>query len=144
MQPSVIMPDSILQNSKKEPLTVIIKPYQGLKNIPPELNDGGVACLVFYGLVQCFQKQNEVCEGLLANIIWGFEQCGYDPKYVAAGLSKMRDLGYIYYTSSQKGDVVSDTNFDPNKPIWIRYTPKMINLFYREGASENGIILPSV
>jgi hypothetical protein len=143
MQPSIIMPDSVLQNSKKEPLNVIIKPYQGLKRIPQEVNNGGVECLVFYGLAQCFQKHKEVCEGLLANIIWGFEQCGYDPKYVARGLTRLRELDFIFYSSEQRGAPISETNFDPKKPIWIRYTPKMIDLFYR-GTSENGIILPSV
>jgi len=137
------MPDSVLQNSKKEPLNVIIKPYQGLKRIPQEVNNGGVECLVFYGLAQCFQKHKEVCEGLLSNIIWGFGECGYDAKYVAQGLTKLRELGYIFYSSEQRGAAVSEYNFDPLKPIWIRYTPKMIDLFYRE-ANANGIILPSV
>lgn len=141
MRPSIIMPDSVLQNSKKEPLNVVIKPYQGLKRIPSDLNDGGLACLVFYGLVQCFQKQQEVCEGLLANIVWGFEQCGYDPKYVAQGLTRMRDLGYIYYSTEQKGAEISETNFDPKKPIWIRYRPKMLDLFYSGG--DSGIMLPA-
>ncbi len=144
MRQDIIMPDSVLRNSKKEPLNVVVKPYQGLKNIPKELNDGGVACFAFCGLVQCFQRQQEVSEGLLANVIWGFEQCGYDPRHVAAGLSKLRELGYIYYSSSQRGDALSEVGFDPNKPIWIRYTQKMIDLFYRNEKNENGIILPSV
>ena len=144
MQPSIIMPDSVLQNSKKEPLNTVIKPYQGLKRIPPELNDGGPACFVFYGLTQCFQRQKEVSEGLLANIIWGFGECGYDQRHVAAGLSALNKLGYIFYSSEQRGSAILETNFDPKKPIWIRYTNKMIDLFYREGKNANGIILPSV
>lgn len=144
MHQSIIMPDSILRNTKKEPLNIVIAPYRGLKRIPPELNDGGVACFVFYGLVQCFQKQNEVSEGMLANVIWGFEQCGYDPKKVAQGLTKLRELGYIFYSAEQRGSAIVETNFDPSKPIWIRYTQKMIDLFYRDSKNENGIILPSI
>lgn len=145
-RPSVIMPGSVLRDIKKEPLSIVIPVYQGLRNIPIELkNQTTPEGFVFAGLVNCFQRAGFVAEGLLGNIIWGFRECGHPEKKVAQGLTKLRNLGYLYYTSAQRSDVISETNFDPNKPIWIRYSTKMLDIFYRpEAPNAQGIILPSV
>lgn len=130
-QQSFVLPDSVLQDSRHEPLKPIIKPYKGLKRIPAELGDGGPACFVFIELNKCFQKQGYVAEGLLGNVIWGFEQCGYDARRVAQGLTSLRKLGYIYY-SDESGGTITETDFNPKKPIWVRYQEKMTDLFIKE------------
>ena len=113
-----------------EPLQILIKPYQGITEVPNDVGSGGPETLVFVELQKCFKKAGFVAEGMLSNIIWGFEQCGYDPRAVAAGLSKLRELGYVFY-SDERSNPVHEQNFDPNKPVWIRYTPKMCKLFIR-------------
>lgn len=146
VKPSVIMADSVLRNTKKEPLHVIVQKFQGFKSIPTELRDVKTPeGLVFAGLANCFRKAGFVAEGLLPNIIWGFTECGHDAKRVAQGLTKLRSLDYIFYSTNQRSETVSETNYDPSKPIWIRYSTKMIDLFYQpEDKSAQGIILPSV
>ena len=86
--------------------------------------------MVFIELNKCFKKAGFVAEGMLSNVIWGFENCGYDPVNVASGLSKLRSLGYIRYSDVRRNPI-SDIAFDPKKPIWIRYEKKFTDLFVR-------------
>jgi hypothetical protein len=119
---------SMLTDPTMEPLHVILPLYNGITHVPSELD--GPALMVFIELQKCFQKSKKVCEGLLPNIIWGFEQCGYDPKHIAAGLTKLRTLKYIFYSDAGRSPY-SEVIMSPDKniQIWIRYTPKMMNLF---------------
>jgi hypothetical protein len=119
---------SMLTDPTMEPLHVILPLYNGITHVPSELD--GPALMVFIELQKCFQKSKKVCEGLLPNIIWGFEQCGYDPKHIAAGLTKLRTLKYIFYSDAGRSPY-SEVIMSPDKniQIWIRYAPKMMNLF---------------
>ena len=132
---SVFLPTSVLQDPSKEPLQVILKPYSGITHVPPELGQGGPETLVFIELQKCFKKANFVAEGMLSNIIWGFEQCGYDARAVASGVTKLRTLGYIFF-SDERGNPVHEQNFDPKKPVWIRYTDKFRTLLIRSIQTE--------
>lgn len=124
------LPSTLLQDPTQEPLQVILTPYKGITHVPPELGTNDAATMVFTELTKCFAKAGFVAEGMLANIIWGFENCGLQPNYVAAGLTKLRTLGYIRYTDIRRNPI-HETNFDPRKPIWIRYEPKFTNLFIK-------------
>lgn len=128
---SIHLPSSLLVDPTKEPLKILQKPYFGIKEVPSELGNNDVATMVFIELNRCFEKAGFVAEGLLGNIIWGFEQCGYDPRHVAAGLTKLRALNYIYY-SDELGNRLSEVMFDAKKPIWIRYGKKFTDLIVRE------------
>ena len=86
--------------------------------------------MVFIELNKCFKRAGFVAEGMLANVIWGFEQCGFDQRHVAAGLFLLRTKGYLLYTDGMHVPL-SDVDFDPKKPIWIRYTRKFTDLFVR-------------
>jgi hypothetical protein len=97
----------------------------------------GPDLMVFVELNNCFKRQKNVSEGMLANVMWGFEQCGYAPDHVAAGLTALRKKGYITYTDERRVPL-SDYDFNPKKPIWIRYTRKFTDLFIK----EQRLILP--
>ena len=127
---NVFLPSTLLQNPAQEPLKVILKPYSGITHVPAELGEGGPETLVFIELQKCFKKAGCVAEGMLANIIWGFEQCGYDPRAVASGITKLRSLGYVFF-SDERGNIVHEQNFSPDKPIWIRYSDKFRTLLIR-------------
>lgn len=132
---NVFLPTSVLQDPSLEPLHIILRPYSGITHVPAELGQGGPETLAFIELQKCFKKANFVAEGMLANIIWGFEQCGYDPRAVAAGITKLRTLGYVFF-SDERGNPVHEQNFDPKKPIWIRYTEKFKALLTRSIQTE--------
>lgn len=125
---NIYLPSSTLIDPTKEPLHIIHTPYEGITHVPADVGQGGPETLVFIELQKCFKKAGFVAEGMLSNIIWGFEQCGYDPRAVAAGLMKLRSLGYTFY-SDERRNPIDEQNFDPKLPVWIRYTPKMTALF---------------
>jgi len=131
-QPSVILPSSLLVDPTKEPLKIILTPYRGITHVPSELAAAnGPDTMVFIELNKCFKKAGFVAEGMMGNIIWGFEQCGFDPRHVAAGLNGLRKRGYIHYTD-ESGVEIFEYNFDPAKPIWIRFSKKFQDLFVKE------------
>jgi hypothetical protein len=135
---AMILSSSLLLDPSKEPLSVVRTSYSGITHVPTELAVGnGPDLMVFVELNNCFKKQGQVCEGMLANVMWGFEQVGYDPKHVAAGLTSLRKKGYIAYTDGNRVPI-SDYDFDPKKTIWIRYTQKFLDLLIE----KKGLILP--
>lgn len=127
----VILPSSLLGDTTKQSLQVLIPKYGGVKTVPADLGQNDVAALAFHALLDCFHKAGNVAEGELKDILWGFEQCGLDPRAIASGLTKLRALGYVYYTDPL-GQKISEHNFDPKKPIWLRYSEKFMMLLVRE------------
>lgn len=131
MPQKVFLPSSLLEDSRAEPLSVRLPYYKGITEVPGDVGHGDEVTLVFIELQKVFKKAGNVSEGLMGNIIWGFEQCGYDPRAVAKGLSGLRTLGYTKYTDPV-GEELHELSFDPKTPIWIRYTNKMMDLFVKE------------
>jgi hypothetical protein len=131
-QPSVILPSSLLIDPTKEALDVILTPYRGLTHIPSELASNRTpGLMVFVELNRCFEKSGQVAEGMLSNVIWGFHECGYDEKHVAAGLAELKAKGYVYYSDRNRVPI-SEYDYDGKKPVWIRYTKKFTDLLVRE------------
>lgn len=127
MQKQVHLPSSLLIDPKSEPLQTILPSYGGVKHVPSELSGPGQ--MVFVELNKCFQQAGHVSEGLLPNLIWGFEQCGYDPRHVAAGLTNLRAKGYLFYSDAGRlphSELLLTT--DKSVQIWVRYTKKFLDL----------------
>lgn len=125
---AVTLPSSMLIDPRAEPLKTILSRYTGITHVPSDLD--GTALMVFIELNKCFKKAGKVAEGLMPNIIWGFEQCGYDPKHVASGLTALRHKNYIFY-SDAAGLPIREYGFDPRWPVWIRYDKKFRDLFIK-------------
>lgn len=130
LDPRIYLPSSVLVDPKREPLDIILTPYRGITHVPSEVALGGTETLVFIELQKCFKKAGFVAEGMLGNIIWGFEECGYHSQAVASGLMKLRELGYVYY-SDERRNPIHEQDFNPENPVWIRYGEKMMDLFVR-------------
>ena len=132
MKQDIVLPTSMLIDPTIEPLHQILPSYQGITHVPSDLD--GPALMVFIELQKCFKKAGKVCEGLLPNVMWGFEQCGFDAKHVAAGLTKLRCLDYLYYSDAGRLPV-AEYNFNPKNPVWIRYTKKFTDLLVKGPAA---------
>lgn len=125
---SIHLSTDLLIDPTMQPLMTLRPDFVGVKEVPAEIGENGVAALVFVDLVECFKKAGKICEGKLNDLIWGFNQCGRDPRAVAAGLTHLRKLGYIYYTDPL-GAKITEHNFDPKQLIWIRYSDKLLKMF---------------
>jgi len=132
---AVTLPDSVLIDPRAEPLKVILTPYRGITHVPSDLD--GTALMVFIELNKCFKKSGKVAEGLLPNVIWGFEQCGYDPQHIASGLTALRYKDYIFY-SDAGGLPLIEHGFNPKALIWIRYSQKFLKLLIKN--DNDGIL----
>lgn len=130
MKQDINLSTSMLLDPNFEPLIEILSPYRGVTHVPSELS--GPALMVFIELQKCFSKANKVCEGLLPNLIWGFEQCGYNTAHVAAGLTKLRELGFIFYSDAGR-QRISDLMFtgDKRQQIYVRYDKKFMDLLVK-------------
>lgn len=140
-QTGIQLPSSVLIDPTHEPLREILPFYRGITHVPSEID--GPALMVFIELNKCFDKAGKVCEGLLGNVIWGLEQVGYDAKHIAAGLSKLRDRGYIFY-SYQNGERIPELCIAPITPMWIRYTQKFQDLLVKGESGDKKILIDGV
>jgi hypothetical protein len=130
MKQDIVLSTSLLIDPSVEPLQTILTSYHGITHVPSELD--GPALMVFVELQKCFQKAGKVAEGLLPNVFWGFQQCGYDANHVAAGLTKLRALDYIYYSDAGRLPLSEFTlGMSMKQQIWIRYTKKFTNLIVK-------------
>lgn len=129
---SIHLSTDLLIDPTMQPLMILRPGFIGVKEVPAEIGQNGVAVLVFVDLVECFKKAGKICEGKLSDLIWGFDQCGRDKRAVAAGLTHLRKLEYIYYTDPL-GAKISEHNFDEKKAIWIRYSDKFLKMFAETG-----------
>ena len=132
MKQDIVMPTSMLIDPSIEPLQVILPLYTGITHVPSDLR--GPALFVFKLLHKCFERAGKVCEGLLPNLIWGFQECGHDPQHVAAGMTELRRLGYVFYSDAGRLPI-SELTYTPNKhiQIWVRYEKKMLDLCMKDG-----------
>lgn len=130
VQQGITLSTSLLQDASMQPLRVILPSYKGITHVPTDLTAGGdktPELMVFIELNKCFQKAGFVAMGRLGDLIWGFEQVGYDPIHVASGLTKLRHLGYLAYVDSANNPV-SELFHDPKAPVWVSYTDKFLSV----------------
>jgi hypothetical protein len=102
------------------------------RSIPPLLPDE--ARLVLHLLFECFEKAGFVAEGLIGDILWGFEQV-YPPTPRAltyAGLKYLETYGYIKCQAKDGAYVSLDS--DASSGAFIRYQPKLLELVYENPA----------
>lgn len=108
--------------------------FAGIRYLPDDIRKNAEALFVFQHLMQCFKMQGNVCEGELANVIWGFAQSGIPENLTAAGLAQLRGLGYIKYTDDNYVEYADlDVIINHRKQIWIRYTKKFTDLLADPG-----------
>jgi hypothetical protein len=92
-----------------------------------------VAQDVLVALFDCFAKQSEVKEGLIGDILWGFEQSGVPGELTARGLIHLEKAGYIKFQAPDGAFV----KFEDDRAVsaWIRYQPKLLDMVYNEPIS---------
>lgn len=106
-----------------------IRPFFGLvASIPTALQPE--AQMVLQALFDCFERARSVEEGIIEELLWGFEQCGLPRKLTAHGLVFLEKAGYVKFQTRDGAFVefVSARTGDS----WIRYQPKLLELVYEK------------
>lgn len=103
------------------------------KSIPSLLPDE--ARYVLHLLFECFEKSGFVAEGLVGDLMWGFEQV-YPPTprtLTYAGLKQLESFGYIKLQAKDGAFVLLDS--DASSGAFVRYQPKLLELIYENSTS---------
>lgn len=79
-------------------------------------------------LISCFEKQKNIQEGQIKDILWGFSQSNINPAVTIEGLKEMMDAKLI----KLQMDDNSFTTFESENVInaFIRYQPVFLEMMY--------------
>lgn len=104
-----------------------VRPFFALKasipqSLPPE------ARKVMEALFDCFEKARSVQEGIVEELLWGFEQCGIDRRVTGTGLFLLEKHGYLKFQGRDGAfiEFISARTAD----TWVRYQPKFLEMVY--------------
>lgn len=79
-------------------------------------------------LCDCFEKAHAVKEGIIEDLLWGFEQCGIPRKLTAKGLDDLEKAGYLFFQAPNNTMIT----FEAARihECWVRYQPKLLDMLY--------------
>lgn len=109
-----------------------LRPYHKMAlDIPALLSDE--AKIVLHLLFECFDKAGFVAEGMIGDLMWGFQQVTppTHPSLTLKGIFDLEAAGYIKFQA--KDGAIIDKHSDKLESAWIRYTEKLKNLVYTPG-----------
>jgi len=109
-----------------QPLRKMLPYHSAARKIPSTIP--AEAQIVLQGLLACFEKQGDVSEGLIGDIIWGFEAGKIPPECTYTGLKQLAELEYLKFQATDNSYV--DITSDSAQSAWVRYQQKLLNLIY--------------
>jgi hypothetical protein len=118
------MPDKMKLQNNSPRLRVVVPYYNGITTSPPEIPQDSPGGVVFFNLQLCYQNQQNVSEGILEDVIWGFRQSGIPADITWEGFKTLKKFGYIFFHDGTGTAIIGD----PNEKLWYRWTLKYIDL----------------
>jgi len=86
------------------------------------------AQITLHALFSCFDKQKNVQEGLIGDLLFGFEVGGVPRNCSFMGLQQLQRAGYIKFQA--KDNTYVDIMSDLIGSAWVRYQPKLLEMVY--------------
>lgn len=112
---------------KPQELTQTIRPFYDMaQSIPSHL--APQAQIVLQAIFACFERQKDVKEGKLKDMVWGFEQCGFAPRLTLDGIVLLIKAGYLKLQAPDNTDI--DLTSSKVDEAWVRYEKKLLDLVY--------------
>lgn len=96
--------------------------------IPPKVSNE--TQIVMQALFDCFERAGAVEEGLIGDLLWGFQQCGIAPDLTIRGLQDMSKYGYVKFQAKDNSFV--DFSSDAITGAFVRYQPPLLDMVYEE------------
>ena len=124
--PASVMTLEAQVENNPQPLLKIRPYYETSKEVPGAL--APEAQLVLHALLSCFEKQKDVQEGLIGDLVWGFEQAGIPKEASVIGLDRLAVAGYVKFQAPDNTFI--DFSADAISKAWVRYQPKLLDMVY--------------
>jgi hypothetical protein len=90
--------------------------------LPPE------AQIVLQNLLSCFEKQKNVSEGLIGDVMFGFNTCGIPPQCTYEGLRQLAKEGYLKFQAKDNSWVNIES--EAADGAFVRYQKKLLDMVY--------------
>lgn len=124
--PASVMTTEVTIENNPQPLRTI-KPYtQSQLSIPSMLPSE--ARIVMHLLFECFANKGEVKEGLIGDILWGFNQSGAASELTYNGLDQLSKAGYLKFQAPDQTYI--DLGSTAAEKAFVRYQPKLLDMVY--------------
>ena len=103
-----------------------LRPFLSYAEVPGHLPQAAQDFLQL--LFSCFDRQGFVAEGLIGDILFGYEAVGVDPLHTLVGLGLLHKEGYVEF-QAKDGSLV-DMASDKIASASVRYKKKLLDLVY--------------
>ena len=126
---SVMSMDAVV-DVKPQLLRTLRPFYAASQSIPGHLRPE--AQIVLQLLFSCFEKQRGVREGIVEDLVWGFEQAGTPMKLSIVGLKHLMDAGFISLRAPDNEPV----SFQSSSVLraWVTYEKPLLDMVYEGDA----------
>jgi uncharacterized protein YfkK (UPF0435 family) len=114
------------EEMKPQELKTLRPFYDMVQSLPSTLP--AEAQMIGQALFSVFERGREVKEGQLKDLVWGFAQCGFEPKLSVVGLFHLQEAGYIRL-QAPSNEYVAFTSTQIEE-CWVRYQKKLLDLVY--------------
>lgn len=125
-KPASVMTMEVTVDVKKQELKQVREFSAMVNRVPVTLIPE--AQIVLQALFDCFSRAGSVEEGIVADLGWGFSQCGIPPQCTAVGLKELEKQGYIKFQAPD--NVFIDCLSDKIDEAWVRYQKKLLDMVY--------------
>lgn len=104
---------------------VSIKPFAAAcLNISPLMEKESQ--IVLQALFSCFEQQKSVKEGLIGDMMWGFEQVGIPAQLTWKGLRQLERLGYVKFQTKDNAMISAESDLIGS--AFLRYERKLLEM----------------
>ncbi len=86
------------------------------------------AQMVLQALFACFDKAGNVSEGLVGDLMWGFQQAGLPPELTLHGLIQLETMGFIKFQAPDNQYVSLQDS--ASEKAWVRYQKPLLDQVY--------------
>lgn len=95
--------------------------------------------IVLQLLFSCFEKQHEVREGVLKDILFGFQVGGIPHALSMKGIGDLIKEGYLQLKAEDGSNATLDNSLSMN--AWVRYTDKTLDLVQEGEKNTEGSLV---
>ena len=107
----------------------LVRPFSAMAGDIPG-NMAGEGQIVMRALFDCFEKSGEVKEGVLDDLLFGFEVSGIPKLCTYEGLRVLEQKGYVEFTTLEHMPLLDPKMVASPRYVLVKYRRKLLDLVY--------------